>query len=82
METQDKFRLADVFVSISDPRQPGKMEHQLVELLIVAVNAVLVGSGTFVEIELWAKENWTGCVVIFVWSAAFLRMAPSDAYLA
>ena len=57
MKTEGKLRLADVFVSISDPRQAGKVEHDLVELLVVAVNAVLVGADTFVEIELWAKEK-------------------------
>ena len=57
METEGKLCLADVFVSISDPRQAGKVEHDLVELLVVAVNAVLVGADTFVEIELWAKEK-------------------------
>lgn len=54
---EGKVRLADVFVSISDPRQAGKVEHDLVELLVVAVNAVLVGADTFVEIELWAREK-------------------------
>ena len=57
METESRLRLADVFVSISDPRQAGKVEHDLVELLVVAVNAVLVGADTFVEIELWANEK-------------------------
>lgn len=57
METEGRLRLADVFVSITDPRQPGKVEHDLVELLVVAVSAVLVGADTFVEIELWAKEK-------------------------
>lgn len=57
METGNRLRLADVFVSITDPRQAGKVEHDLVELLVVAVNAVLVGADTFVEIELWAKEK-------------------------
>ena len=57
METEGRLRLADVFVSISDPRQPGKVEHDLVELLVVAVSAVLVGADTFVEIELWANER-------------------------
>jgi hypothetical protein len=33
------------------------VEHDLVELLVLAVNAVLVGADTFVEIELWAKEK-------------------------
>lgn len=57
METEGKLRLADVFVSITDPRQAGKIEHNLVDLLVVAVNAVLVGVDTFVEIELWAQER-------------------------
>jgi predicted transposase YbfD/YdcC len=57
MQTENKLRLADVFVSIPDPRQTWKVEHDLVELLVVAVNAVLVGADTFVEIELWAKEK-------------------------
>ena len=33
-----------MFVSIHDPRQKGKSAHDLVELLVVAVNAVLVGA--------------------------------------
>lgn len=57
METGNKVRLADVFVSIKDPRQAAKVEHDLVELLVIAVNAVLVGADTFVEIELWARER-------------------------
>ena len=57
METGNQLRLADVFVTITDPRQSGKVEHDLVDLLVVAVNAVLVGADTFVEIELWAKER-------------------------
>ena len=57
METEGKLRLAEVFVSVTAPRQAGKVEHDLVELLVVAVNAVLVGADTFVEIELWAKEK-------------------------
>ena len=57
MEMESKLRLADVFVLTSDPRQAAKIEHDLVELLVIAVNAVLVGADTFVEIELWAKER-------------------------
>jgi predicted transposase YbfD/YdcC len=57
MGTGNSLRLADVFVTITDPRQAGKVEHDLVELLVVAVNAVLVGADTFVEIELWANEK-------------------------
>ena len=60
METERKLRLADAFVSITDPLQAKKVQHDLVQLLVVAVNAVLVGADTFVEIELWSRErlNW------------------------
>ena len=68
METGSKLRLADVFVSIADPRQAGKVEHDLVELLVVAVNGVLVGADTFVEIELWAQERLD-------WLRRYLRLA-------
>ena len=68
MQTESKLRLADVFVTIPDPRQAWKVEHDLVELLVVAVNAVLVGADTFVEIELWAKEK-------IEWLRKYLRLA-------
>ncbi len=50
-------RLSDVFVSITDPRQARKTRHDLVEVLVVAVNGVLAGADTFVEIEAWANEK-------------------------
>lgn len=34
MQTESKLRLADVFMSITDPRQAWKVEHDLVELLV------------------------------------------------
>lgn len=49
--------MADVFATITDPRQAGKVAHNPIKLLVVAVNAVLVGADTFVEIELWANEK-------------------------
>ena len=67
METESKLRLADVFVSITDPRQATKVEHDLVELLVVAVNAVLVGADNFVDIELWANER-------IDWLRSYLRL--------
>ena len=57
METEVKARLAKVFVDLRDPRQAKKVEHDLVEMLVVAVCAVLVGADDFVEIEEWANEK-------------------------
>jgi len=50
-------RMTEVFVGIHDPRQFRKVEHNLVELLVVAVCGVLAGADDFVEIEEWAKEK-------------------------
>ena len=57
METENKLQLGDVFVGIPDPRQRTKVQHDLLELLVVAVCSVLVGADTFVEIEEWAEDN-------------------------
>lgn len=60
METEGRIRLAQVLVGIRDPRQAKKVEHDLVEVLVVAVCAVLSGADDFVEIEAWgtAKLDW------------------------
>jgi predicted transposase YbfD/YdcC len=57
METERTIRLVEVFVGLRDPRQAKKVEHDLVEILVVAVCAVLVGADDFVEIEEWANEK-------------------------
>jgi predicted transposase YbfD/YdcC len=57
METESRFRMAEVFVGIREPRQAKKVEHNLVELLVVAVCGVLAGADDFVQIEEWAKEK-------------------------
>ncbi len=57
METEGKLSVADVLVGIRDPRQARKVDHDLVELLVVAVCGVLAGADDFVEIEQWAKEK-------------------------
>lgn len=57
MEAEERVRLVDVWVGVRDPRQAKKVEHELVDLLVVAVCAVLSGADTFVEIEAWAKEK-------------------------
>ena len=67
METEGRLRVAEVFVGIRDPRQARKVEHDLVELLVIAVCGVLAGADDFVEIEEWAKEK-------FDWFRRYLRL--------
>lgn len=79
METEGKLRLADVFVSITDPRQTRKTRHDLVEVLVVAVNGVLAGADTFVEIEAWATRSLNGFAPTSSLSMASPLMTPSGA---
>ena len=60
MENQEDTSLSQAFISIPDPRQVWKVEHNLVEMLIIAVAAVLSGADSFTEIEAWAeaKIDW------------------------
>jgi predicted transposase YbfD/YdcC len=67
METGRGFRLCDVFVSIDDPRQAVKVKHDLVELLVVAGAAVLVGADNFVEVQLWGRAQ-------LKWLRGFLKL--------
>lgn len=57
MKTENRLSVAEVFVGIRDPRQAKKVEHDLVELLVIAVCGVLAGADDFVEIEAWANEK-------------------------
>jgi hypothetical protein len=57
METEEKLRLADVFVSITDPRQASKVEHDLVELLVV---------GTRPPDDTFSLRIWRGTVTTFL----------------
>lgn len=52
---RNKGRLVDVWVGVRDPRQATKVEHDLIELPVVAVSGVLSGADTFVEIVACAK---------------------------
>ena len=57
METENKVSVAEIFVGVRDPRQAKKVEHNLVDVLVVAICGVLAGADDFVEIEEWGKEK-------------------------
>lgn len=57
LDTSGRLWLTDISVSIKDLRQASKVEHDLVELMVAAVAAVLAGADTFVKIEIWAEEK-------------------------
>ncbi len=48
------------FASISDPRNGNATQHELIDILVIAVCAVISGADNWVEIELWgqAQQAW------------------------
>jgi predicted transposase YbfD/YdcC len=49
--------LIEVFADLPDPRVLGRSKHDLVEILMVSVCALLCGIDDFVGIQLWAEER-------------------------
>ena len=52
--------LLECLGTVDDPRQAGEVEHQLVDVLAIAVCAVLAGAESFEDIVLYghAKQGW------------------------
>ena len=52
--------LVESFAALDDPRCPGKVEHRLVDVLVIAVCAVVAEAETFEDIALYGrcKEGW------------------------
>ncbi len=57
MATPTSESLYEVFFSLQDPRQSGKVQHGLAETLVIIVCGLLVGADNLVEIEFWAKQK-------------------------
>lgn len=57
MKTEGKPSLAGAFISTRDPRVVGRCDHDLIELLVITVIAVLCGADSLEEIACWAEER-------------------------
>ena len=60
MANETGISLETCFEDIPDPRVEGRCEHLLIEVLIIAVCAVITGAEGWVEVETFgkAKESW------------------------
>lgn len=45
------------FESLPEPRQSGKVEHKLIDIIIITICAVICGADTWVEVEEFGKER-------------------------
>ncbi len=63
MENEKKdILLIDCMGEIPDPRAPYNQRHKFLDIIIIAVTAVLAGMDTWNEIADWAasKKEWLG----------------------
>ena len=54
--------LVEEFSALKDPRCGGKVEHRLIDILVIAVCAVIAGAESWVDFELYgrSKQDWLG----------------------
>jgi predicted transposase YbfD/YdcC len=60
METTEGATIAAYFAALSDPRVERTRLHELVDILVIAICAVICGADSWVEMEAYgcAKEKW------------------------
>jgi predicted transposase YbfD/YdcC len=60
--TENKNSLFEYMQDVPDPRAPYNQKHKFLDIIIIAVTAVLCGMDTWNEIEDWAysKKEWLG----------------------
>ena len=59
-ENRDKVSLIDCMQDVPDPRAPYNQKHKFLDIIIIAITAVLSGMDTWNEIEDWvhSKRDW------------------------
>ena len=62
MKLKPKQTIADYFVAMEDPRIDRTKQHKLIDIITIAICAVICGADTWVAIETYgkAKKNWLG----------------------
>ena len=60
MKLKPKITIADHFSEMEDPRVEWSIQHKLIDIITIAICAVICGADTWVDIETYglAKEEW------------------------
>ncbi len=57
MSTPSHPSIAEHFATLPDPRIGHAKRHQLLDILVISICAILCGADTWVEIEMWGRAN-------------------------
>lgn len=60
IKTEIKTTITEHFEGLEDPRELGKVQHHLIDIIIIAICAVICGANDWVGVETFgkAKEEW------------------------
>lgn len=60
MKLKPKITIADHFSEMEDPRVERSIQHKLIDIITIAICAVICGADTWVDIETYglAKQEW------------------------
>jgi len=60
MKLKPKISIADHFAQMPDPRVERTKRHKLIDIITIAICAVICGADTWVEMEIYgqAKHQW------------------------
>lgn len=60
--TENEFTLVECMKEVPDPRAPYNQRHRFLDIIVIAVTAILCGMDTWNEMEDWAKskKEWLG----------------------
>jgi predicted transposase YbfD/YdcC len=60
MEPNNNVTIADHFSTLTDPRVEGRTDHKLIDIITIAICAVVCGADNWVEIESYgkSKKDW------------------------
>jgi predicted transposase YbfD/YdcC len=68
MKLKPKHSIADYFEKIEDPRIDRRKQHKLIDIITIAICAVVCGAETWVDMEVYGKAK-------FSWLNEFLELA-------
>jgi predicted transposase YbfD/YdcC len=68
MKLKPKHSIADYFGGIEDPRLDRRKQHKLIDIITIAICAVVCGAETWVDMEVYGKAK-------FAWLNEFLELA-------
>ena len=62
MTNEEPISLIVSFQGLPDPRVEGRCDHKLIDIIVIAVCAVIAGAETWVDVEQFgqARKDWLG----------------------